>query len=357
MEPGPPDLARRYAWRRMARAAGWVAVAGAVSLMGWRLATDPLVRGLAGRSLDYGSLAIAGVVACLTQLLYCTRWYWFLRVVQVPVSWLKAVSAALMAQLVGSLAIGSAGSDVYRGVVTGRDRAGHRVGVVASILADRVAGLYSLVCLAAIAAAFTPGTGRWQVLRAASLPVLWAAVAVGGACILAGLFFNLGPALAWTRHWPLLHKAVVPMLAAVERFRSRPDVYLLGIVSGMAVHALGAATLWLVARGLGVAHPSLAEHFLIGPLATCTGLLPLPMAGLGAAELVVDELYKTAIPEAAGAGILVALTARAINIIANLSLAAFFAVFLNAKSPRLASACGPVTFKSPSAHSAAEKRD
>jgi hypothetical protein len=324
MEPGPPDLARRYAWRRMARVAGWVAVAGAVSLMGWRLATDPLIRGLSSRSLDYGSLAVALLVASATQLLYCSRWHWFLRVVQVPVSWLEAVSAALMAQLVGSLAIGSAGSDVYRGVVTGRGRAGHRMGVVASILADRVAGLYSLICLAALAATFTPGTGRWQVLRAASLPVLWAAVAAGGACILTGLFFNLGPALAWTRHWPLLHKAVVPMLTAVERFRSRPGIYALGIASGIVSHALGAATLWLVARGIGVPHPSLAEHQLIGPLAVSTAILPLPMAGLGATELVLDGLYQTAVPEAAGAGLVVGMVARILGVVATALLTAAF---------------------------------
>ena len=323
MEAVPPNLDRsRHAWRWAIRLAAWLAVVVATGFMVWRLATDPIVRGLSGRSLDYGSLALAGIVSCAAQLLYCSRWHWFLRVVHVPVSWLEAVSASLMAQLLGAVAIGAAGSDVYRGVVTGRDRAGHRVGVVASILADRVAGLYSLVCLAALAGSFTSGSGRWQLLRSASLPVLWTAVAVGGACIFSGLFFNLGPALAWTRHWPFIHKAVVPMLAAVERFRSRPGVYGVGIVSGIGVHALGAAMLWLVARGLGLPHPSLAEHLLIGPLAACTGLLPLPMAGLGAVELVVDELYDTAIPNAGGAGMVAALVVRILTLLAVAFLAA-----------------------------------
>lgn len=324
MEPASPYRVRRNAWWRLLRVAGWLATAGAVALMGWRLAADPLVRGLSGRSLDYASLSLAFLVAGAAQFLYCSRWHWFLRVVHVPVSWLEALSASLMAQLLGSVAIGSAGSDVYRGVVTGRERAGHRIGVVASILADRVVGLYSLVCLAAVAAAITPGAGRWQVVRAASLPILWASVAVGGAGILVGLFFNVGPALAWARHRLLVYKAVVPILTAVERFRSQPGVYGLGIASGVVSHALGAITLWLVAHGLGVPHPSLTEHLLIGPLAVLTALLPLPMAGLGATELVVDGLYQMAVVDAAGAGLVTALVARILGVAATALLTAAF---------------------------------
>lgn len=321
MEAPIPNT-RRHAWRRAIRAVAWLAVGAAMSLMAWRLFTDPVIRGLSPRAFDWTSLAFAVIIGIVAQLLYNSRWYWLLRVVQAPFSWVQAVSAGLMAQLLGAVAIGSAGSDVYRGVATGRSRAGHRVGIVASILADRVLGLYALFCVAACAAALSPGEGRWQAVRAASLPVLSTAALAGGLCIIAGLFFNLGPVLAVTRHLPLLHRLVVPMLAAVERFRSSPGVIFLGVASGMAVHALSAVGLWLIARGLGLPHPTLAEHCLIVPLATCTGLLPLPMAGLGAAELVVDGLYQTAIPGAAGAGLVAALVGRILGVGINAMLVA-----------------------------------
>ncbi|MFM8634715.1 MAG: lysylphosphatidylglycerol synthase transmembrane domain-containing protein [Planctomycetia bacterium] len=324
METPSLDIGRRRVWHRVIRAAAWLAVGAAVGLVAWRLFTDPVIRGLSPRSFHWLSLALATVIGILGQLLYSSRWYWLLRVLQAPFTWVEAVSAGLMAQLLGSVAIGSAGSDVYRGIATGRSRAGHRVGIVASILADRVVGLYSLLCLAALAATFTPGSGRWQGVRAASLPVLWTAVIVGGGCILAGLFFNLGLALAWTRHFPPVHRLVVPMLAAVERFRSRPGVIFLGIASGMVVHALSATGLWLLARGLGLPHPTLAEHCLIVPLAMCTGLVPLPMAGLGAMELVMDGLYQMAVPDAAGAGLVVALVGRITGLAVNAILAAVF---------------------------------
>lgn len=321
MEAPIPDI-RRGVWRRVIHVAAWLAVAAALSLMAWRLFTDPVIRGLSPYAFHWPSLGLAGAIGIVAQLLYNSRWYWLLRVVGAPFTWVQAVSEGLMAQLLGAVAIGSAGSDVYRGVATGRSRAGHRVGIVASILADRVLGLYALFCVAACAATATPGMERWQAVRAASLPLLWGAVLVGGVVIVASLFFQLGPILAWTRHLPVVHRLVVPMLAAVERFRSSPGVILLGVASGMAVHALSAVGMWLIARGLGLPHPTLAEHCLIVPLATCTGLLPLPMAGLGAAELVVDGLYQTAIPDAAGAGLVAALVGRTLGVGINAMLVA-----------------------------------
>lgn len=301
-----PTGPRQRGSTRVVRGLAWVAVGVAAGLMAWRLGTDPLVRQLTPDRFDVASLALAGVVCVAAQLLYCSRWHWFLRVTNTPVTWFEAVFTGLVAQLLGAVAIGTAGGDVYRGVVAGRGRADHRVGIVASVLADRVAGLYALFCVAALAATFVHSGGRWEMLRAASIPVLWTAVVAGGAGLLAGLFLNLGPVLAWTRRVPVLFRCVATMLTAVERFRSTPGIFALGIVSGMGVHVASATALWLVACGLGVPHPTLAEHLLITPLAMCTGLLPLPMAGLGALELVLDRLYQTAVPDAAGAGLIAA---------------------------------------------------
>ena len=308
----------------MLRVVGWAAAGFAAGLMAWRLSTDPLVRQLSPRNFDVASLTLAGVVCVASQLLYCSRWYWFLRVSQAAITWSEAVFAGLAAQLLAAIAVGSAGGDIYRGVVAGSRTAGHRVGIVASILADRVAGLYSLFCVAVLAATFTPGGGRWETMRVASMPVLWTAVVAGGAGIVAGLFLNLGPALSWTRSIPPLFRLVAPALAAVERFRSTPGIFALGIASGMVVHAASAAALWLVARGLGVPHPTLAEHCLIAPLSTCTALLPLPMAGLGTVELIIDGLYATAVPDSAGAGLIAAFGGRLLGFAVNASLAAAF---------------------------------
>jgi hypothetical protein len=291
----------------------------------WQLANDPRLRTLSFARFDV--LRVAGAMLCCvaSQLLYFTRWYWLLRVVEVPLVWVAAVATAAVAQLVGTLALGAAASDVYRGVSVGGRCAGHRVGVVTSILADRVSGLYAIVCLAAISALpAAPGNDSWNAVRTVSLPVLWTAVAVGGLCIAAGLFLNLGPALEFTRRWPLVHGMVVPVLTAIERFRSRPWVYAAAILAGISVHAVNAAGFWLLAGGLSLPHPSLLQHCLILSLVACTGLLPLPLAGLGAVELMIDRLYEAAAPGSQGAGVITSLIFRALSLGGTAAIAAMF---------------------------------
>ncbi|MDA1038712.1 MAG: lysylphosphatidylglycerol synthase transmembrane domain-containing protein [Planctomycetota bacterium] len=313
-----------FDWWRLIRVATSLTVVFAVFLMVWRFTEDPTFRRLSPDSFHWPSLFLAGSTTVLAQLLYHLRWYWLLRVVQAPLTWMEAMAAGLVAQLLGAMAIGSAGSDVFRGISTGRSRRIHRPAIVATILADRVIGLYSLFCVAAWAALISPETGQWQAIRTATLPILWTAVVAGGAIIITGLVLPTSFLLAWTRSFPRLHRHVMPMLEAVHRFRERPAMIAGSIVNAMAVHALGATSLWLIARGLRLPHPSLSAHCLIMPLATYSALLPLPMAGLGPVELIIDSLYQAAVPMATGVGFIVALAGRMLGLTINALMVAAF---------------------------------
>jgi hypothetical protein len=310
---------------RVVRVLAYVAVAVACAVVIRRMTLDRQLWSLSPDRIHGGMLIAAAAVCAASQLLYFDRWYWIIRVMQAPLSRLEALSAASLAQLLGLLAFGGAAGDVYRGVVAGTGRAGHRVGIATTILVDRLTGLYGLILLAAVAATLTPGDGAWLAVRQASLPVLWLAVAGGAACITVGLSLDPSRYLGWMRSLPGVGRLTEPLLAAAARYRARPLPFLLAIVGGMVVHALNAVTLWCVAGGLGVSHPSLAEHCLIMPLATCTGLLPLPLAGLGAMELVVDELYQAAMPGVEGAGAVASIGLRVVSIATNVLISAVLA--------------------------------
>ena len=296
---------------------GWIGIlfaCVACGWMAWTLAAQPGVAELAGQQKDWLLLGVASSVAASGQLLFYSRWHWLLRVVGIPVGWLRATAASAVAELLSFAAVGAAGGDLYRGVAVGRAAEGHRVGLVTAILADRVAGVYALFCLAAIAGQLCRGPeSHWSSVLAASLPVLWLAVAGGGFVISLGLFVNLGPLLAVTRRWPLVNKALTPVLASIERFRSRPWAFGVAVLWGITVHALNATVLWLIARGLSLPHPSWGQHCVIMSLGTSTGILPLPMAGLGAVELVIEQLYQAAVPGTKGAGLIAALGHRVLS--------------------------------------------
>lgn len=305
---------------RLAAAATVVAASG---WMLWRLSSDDRLANIATRRLDFRLIAGATALCVASQILYFARWHWLAHTLGVPLGRREAMLAAATAQLLGSLAFGAAASDIFRVLANAPRCAGHRVGLVASILADRLSGLYALVCLAAIAAVVaTSGGPEWTTIRVASLPVLWAGVLVGGGCFLFGLLFDLGPVLSATRRWPVVHALVVRVLSAIERFRSAPTAIVRAILAGTVIHSLNAASLWMLAGGLTLPHPTLSAHGLILPLATCAGLLPLPMAGLGAVEAIIDGLYKTALPEAAGAGLVASLALRIVSLAANAAIVA-----------------------------------
>jgi hypothetical protein len=310
---------------RVLRLLAYVVVIVACMVVIRRMSLDRQLRSLSPDRIHGWLLVAAAAVCAASQLLYFDRWYWIIRVMRAPLSRLEALSAASLAQLLGLLAFGGAAGDVYRGIVTGSGRAGHRVGIATSILADRLTGLYGLVCFAAIAAALTPGDGTWHAVRTASLPVLWSAVAGGAMCIAIGLSLDASRYLGWTKSLPGVGRLTEALLEAAARYRSSPLPFLLAILGAMVVHALNSGTLWLVARGLGLPHPSLVEHCLIMPLATCTGLLPLPMAGLGAMELVIDELYQAAVPGLEGAGAVASIGLRIVSITTNVLITAVLA--------------------------------
>lgn len=324
----PRTMSRLSSWGWLAvRALAAAAVAACCGWMLWHLANDDRLQELRHRRFDAVKLAASIAASAAAQLLYFARWPVLARVLGVPLGRLEAMLAAATAQLLGSLAFGAAATDIFRAVANAGKCAGHRVGLVASILADRVSGLYALVCLAAVAAVTARDpTAEWSAVRAASLPALWIAVVLGGACVWGGLFVNLGPVLAATRRLPIAHGLIVRVVSSLERFRSAPAAIAFAVAAGIVVHALNAVSMWLLADGLSLPNPSLAAHFLILPLAACTGLLPLPFAGLGAVEMIVDRLYAAALPDAAGSGLLVFLTLRILSLGINGLLVAVLAV-------------------------------
>jgi hypothetical protein len=73
-----------------------------------------------------------------------------------------------------------------------------------------------------------------------------------------------------------------------------------------------------VARGLPGDCPSLADHFVMIPLAFVTGVLPLPGNGLGAFEVVVKTLYELVpanVHVTEGHGFVVSLCYRAVTVL------------------------------------------
>jgi len=88
------------------------------------------------------------------------------------------------------------------------------------------------------------------------------------------------------------------------------------ILMSVGVQAMLALSVYFIARGLYTSPPTLAEHFVIVPLAMLVSALPITPAGVGLLEAALHSLYKV-IPAAttAASGTLVALVFELVKVI------------------------------------------
>jgi uncharacterized membrane protein YbhN (UPF0104 family) len=108
------------------------------------------------------------------------------------------------------------------------------------------------------------------------------------------------------------------LIGAVRIYRRRLGVLFWTTAMSLGVHLLGAAGIYLTARGLGGNVPSLGYHFVVVPLGMIVGVLPLPMSGLGAFEAVIEFFYMhvpNAVAVSKGQGLVVAFGYRVITIL------------------------------------------
>ena len=260
-------------------------------------------------------LAACGCVLAAV-LLTLVRWYFLVVTLGLRFSLRDALRLGFLGYLFNFLALGSVGGDLFKAVFLAREQPGKRTEAVASVVTDRVIGLYSLFVLASVAVLCTGSyragsPGSLQALSFGTIAAtvlggvaIWLAAAVGGAChrVLAR-----GPAPHWLRDISLR------MVDALAIYRRRFSVILLAVALSLGVHSLLATGIYLVALGLPGPTPAWGTHYLIVPLASVAGALPLPLAGLGAYETALEFLYRWSLADSAsaiGRGLVLALAYR-----------------------------------------------
>src|SRR3990172_10930128 len=87
------------------------------------------------------------------------------------------------------------------------------------------------------------------------------------------------------------------LLGAARAYRTKWKVVALALLLSLCSNSLFTLTLYAVAEGLPGNHPSLARHFVVIPLGSATGLIPLPLGGLGPFEGVLGYLFSVLVAE------------------------------------------------------------
>jgi hypothetical protein len=248
---------------------------------------------LAERPKHWDMLAAALAVSLVATLITFVRWQALVRAVGIPFALRDALRLSFLGYLLNFVSPGSVGGDLFKALFLVREHPNHRGAAIASVLADRVMGLFSLMLLCSGAIlAFDQLHAPNEIIR----DICWGVLActLTGAAGLAVLLwpgFTQGRLARWLRTTGRLGRVFNSLLTAVERYRSRPGVLVAGTLAGVVAQAGFTLSVYLVARGISNQVPSLADHLIIAPLAMLAGALPFAFGGLGAFEGAVDLLY------------------------------------------------------------------
>lgn len=275
---------------------------------------------LADQPKDWGLLALALVTGLGGVLLTFLRWHALMRALGLDFSLKDALRLGFLGYLLNFVSLGAVGGDLFKAVCIARQFPRRRAEAVATVILDRVIGLYMLFVLAAVAIL---GTGQLhnshETVRVISRGTL-AATAAGAAGMLVLLIPGVtqGSFSSMLKRLPKVGPIFGKLLGAIRIYRSRWGVLLVSALLSVGVHTLSTISVYLVARGLPGNCPSLADHFVMIPLAFVTGVLPLPGNGLGAFEAVVKTLYELVpadVQVAEGYGFVVSLCYRAVTVV------------------------------------------
>ncbi|MBN2474245.1 MAG: flippase-like domain-containing protein [Pirellulales bacterium] len=265
----------------------------------------------------WGLLAAAWVFCASAVTLTLVRWWCLVRALRLPLPFTEALRIGFLGYLFNLAPMGIVGGDLLKGWMLAREYRQRRIEAFASVVVDRMIGLYMLFVVAT-AAIFV--TGFWR-LKQPELQFICNTtylLTASGAVVLALLLtpgFTDGRGTRALGRLPRVGHAIESLIGAVRMYRRQPYVLASSAIMSVAVHSLFATGVYLIARGLPGDDLSLSTHFVVMPLSASTGALPLPM---GPFELVLEFLYthvrEPNVVIATGQGLVVALGYRLISV-------------------------------------------
>ena len=265
---------------------------------------------------DWPLLGLAWALAFTGVCLSFVRWYLLVRALGMRFRMQDAFRLGFLGYLFNFVSVGSVGGDLFKAVFLAREQPGRRTEAVATVIVDRVIGMFSLFLLASTGILLTGAMGEGNSIQVQTIArATLLATAIGSAVVALLLVpAATGPKmLGLVGAVPKVGKVLSSLVSAARVYRDKLPVLLAGCAISLTTHALFTLAVYCIACGLPGAHPPLATHFVIVPMGMAAGGLPLPLGALGAMEYVLDYLYRKV--SASNQGLVVALGYRLVTVV------------------------------------------
>jgi len=266
---------------------------------------------------QWGYLALATVCCTSAVLLTFIRWYYLVRALELPFRFREALRLGFLGYLFNLAPMGIVGGDLLKAVMLARQQQERRAQAVATVVVDRLIGLYVLFLVASTAIlAIGLQNSPERNVRYACYATL-AATALGAVAVAMLLIPGVtsGRLSRMLARVPKVGHVLDSLLDAVRMYRRKLHVLLGAALMSVGVHTLFTVGVFLIACGLYENVLSLGTHFVVMPVSASMGVIPLPV---GPFEAVLEFFY-TQMPAGVkmlpGQGLIVALAYRIITVL------------------------------------------
>ena len=267
-------------------------------------------------TFDGYAFALSATVYFAALLLTFYRWFVLVHALELPFGFGDSLRLGFVGFVSSLLAPGSVTGDLVKmGFIATEQK--RRAAAIATIVADRLIGLYALFLVSAILGAIFWREAWPNDWLRRMLLLIWGVTGGGGVGLLILLYVPhpfdwLVPRLG---RFAKIARMLAELAEALQQYRYRPLTLAWALFLGMLGHAGFVLSFYLCAVALRgpVAPPPLYLHFLFIPIGMVFQAVPLtPGGNAGANENFFDWLYKLVDPNFK-LGVLITLLQRAVT--------------------------------------------
>ena len=283
----------------------------------WRAQQDNAFTNLRDQPKRWGMFVIAWFFCASAVLTTIVRWHFLIRALEIPSRLTNSLRIGFLGYMFNLAPLGIIGGDAIKAVMLARGHKNTQARSIASVVVDRLIGLYMLFVVATAAILVTGfwRTGDLVVTRICSITYWITALGALGIGLLMIPAVSDGKLVRAMEQLPRVGHPIKSLIDAMRMYRRRPGVLFAAAVMSAGVHSLFAIGIYFIACGLPGDVHSLGTHFVMSPLSASMGAIPL---SIGPFEFMLDSLYVLPIGGvmiAAGQGFVVALGYRIITVL------------------------------------------
>ncbi|MDO5580093.1 MAG: lysylphosphatidylglycerol synthase transmembrane domain-containing protein [Planctomycetia bacterium] len=263
---------------------------GIFAFLFWRAAQNDTFTALLEQKKNWNFLLLGFSLNFFGILLTFIRWKWLVRGLGIPIGYPEAIRLGFLGLIFNLLPMGIVGGDLVKGYLLARNYPAKKIEAAASVIVDRIIGLYIMFLLGFIMiwiCGFVNNSNREA--RIAVGAIIWFFI-----LSTIGIGFLLFPESKAGLRRRIIKK--IPFAGALlEKLTAAMQVYrehkILLLVSGsitFILHLCYGLSLYFLACGLFGYAPSILDHWVIYPISNTGTLIPL---SAGPVEYFLDVLY------------------------------------------------------------------